>query len=236
MTNHVVYTLSDPRTGHIRYVGKTSAGLISRVRAHMAPSQRKRRTIKNAWLNELVALGLRPCAEALEECVSSSELADAERFHIAYWGYIGAALTNSTAGGDGCVNGDATRAKISASKQGTVVSAATRAKISAANSNPSAATRERQAAAKRGLRATIETRARMARAQAGRSPTDATRERLCAAQRRRAMPIEDSAGRRYATQHDAARALGVSVSNVNRALRFPGRTVGGYSFKRVSHG
>lgn len=100
MRSFLVYGLSDPRDGQLRYVGKTIRGLSRRLRTHLYPRFLREKSHKNHWLRALVALGLKPEIEVLEECGSWETMNEAERFHIAYWRYIGAALTNSTAGGE----------------------------------------------------------------------------------------------------------------------------------------
>lgn len=98
-----VYALKDPRTGVIRYVGRTSKPVPTRVRLHMneASHFRNRRqrdldNAKNRWLVELIEAGLRPVAIELLRGVDDREEA-------AEWEYTvmriaerhGAALTNA---------------------------------------------------------------------------------------------------------------------------------------------
>lgn len=67
-----IYTLADPRTGAVRYVGATCAP-ETRLDSHMADARRCRRgrrrpphTPKQAWLVELDRLGLTPALVVID--------------------------------------------------------------------------------------------------------------------------------------------------------------------------
>ena len=51
-----IYSLSDPRTGEIRYVGKT-VNLKRRLYGHLYDDEK---THKSAWIKSLKRLGLKP--------------------------------------------------------------------------------------------------------------------------------------------------------------------------------
>lgn len=73
-----VYTLSDPRTNEVRYVGCT-LDVKRRFNDHMRNQEGNSR--KRAWIDELKAQGLQPVLFVLED-----ELKEAEAFnHEAYW-------------------------------------------------------------------------------------------------------------------------------------------------------
>ena len=57
--NVFIYSLSDPVTGKIRYVGKTT-NAASRLRSHRNDRQH---THKGCWVRSLRAAGLWPCPE-----------------------------------------------------------------------------------------------------------------------------------------------------------------------------
>jgi hypothetical protein len=95
----VVYTLSDPTTGAIRYVGKTSQNLAQRIREHRRCAKRGQRQHVYCWWRSLGRSGHEPVVEAVEEgCIDIDE---AERFWIAQLRALGFDLTNHTDGGEG---------------------------------------------------------------------------------------------------------------------------------------
>ena len=95
-----VYGLFDPRTGALRYVGKTTHGM-TRIRGHWTPSGLKVNTKKAAWLKSLISQGLRPEIDVLETAATDEELKLIETFWIASLRACGAELLNHTDGGEG---------------------------------------------------------------------------------------------------------------------------------------
>jgi hypothetical protein len=95
-----IYTLSDPETGKIRYVGKTIETLNSRLAKHICDSKRrsgKYHTIN--WINTVLERGLKPKIELLDE-VTDSEWKFWEKYwvkQIKAWGFN---LTNYREGGE----------------------------------------------------------------------------------------------------------------------------------------
>jgi hypothetical protein len=85
-----IYTLADPRTGQVRYVGATS-DVGARFKTHRSCKGGDNYPRK-AWLAELRALGLTPVCVVLEEGPGTG-YAD-ERKWIAFYLAIGADLTN----------------------------------------------------------------------------------------------------------------------------------------------
>lgn len=85
-----VYTLTDPRTGLVRYVGATT-NVESRFRQHQF-GKNGGNWPREVWIRELHALGLKPICDVLE---TAKEFGYAiERKWIAYYLACGAALTN----------------------------------------------------------------------------------------------------------------------------------------------
>ncbi len=93
----VIYTLSCPLTGEVRYVGKTNNPKI-RFKNHCEERWRKNR--KSNWIKSLRSRSLKPVMEIIEECPEDS-WEDSERFWISYLNFLGCNLTNSNSGGDG---------------------------------------------------------------------------------------------------------------------------------------
>ena len=100
-----IYTLSDPITGDIRYVGKTT-NLKQRYKAHCDPSKSKH-THKYNWIQSLRKQRLKPIMEVIDE-VPTSEWKFWEKWWfqvIKSWDFN---LVNHTAGGDGLTFGNDT--------------------------------------------------------------------------------------------------------------------------------
>jgi len=92
-----IYSLSDPRTNAIRYIGKT---INPKHRKHSHNNKaRDKGTYKRNWINQLQSLGLRPVFEILDV------VEDDWQFWESYWIFQckswGFRLTNSTIGGEG---------------------------------------------------------------------------------------------------------------------------------------
>lgn len=85
-----VYTLTDPRTGGVRYVGATR-NVARRFHEHRF-SKYSDGQPRGVWLAELRALGLRPICDVLETAKGPGY--DLERKWIAYYLACGAELTN----------------------------------------------------------------------------------------------------------------------------------------------
>lgn len=125
-----IYALCDPITKQIRYVGK-AIDIRKRMYSHMH-QKRNRNIHKDCWIRHLLACGLRPEVEILQE-IHNSDDKDwqiEERWWISYLRFIGCPLTNLDNGGWGgrkaCLE---TRAKLSAAKKGFTLSPEARAKI-----------------------------------------------------------------------------------------------------------
>lgn len=97
---HLVYALVDPRSGQWRYIGKSCSGL-RRPQEHVRACFLRSSTHKNNWVKSLLAQGLEPQIEVLEELQGPDRLADAEMEWIAAARRAGCQLTNETDGGDG---------------------------------------------------------------------------------------------------------------------------------------
>ena len=102
-----IYTLTDPRTNQIRYVGKSNN---PQKRYYEHCNKLKRKTYKNNWINELKKCNHKPILEIIDE-VPINEWIFWETYWISQikaWGFI---LTNNTIGGDGCTFGNQTSFK-----------------------------------------------------------------------------------------------------------------------------
>jgi hypothetical protein len=99
MRKGFIYTLSDPDTGLVRYVGQT-VDVSKRYGLHLFHSKNGRaRTHKEKWINKLMADGKEPVLEVVWEG-DANKLNTKEIQYIALFKSIGARLTNQTYGGE----------------------------------------------------------------------------------------------------------------------------------------
>lgn len=95
-----IYTLSDPRDGSVRYVGK-STQVAARYYNHLDYAKRPGRKFRSTnWIRQLLALGLKPTLTIIET-VPYHQWADRERHWISHHKAVGANLTNHNDGGYG---------------------------------------------------------------------------------------------------------------------------------------
>ena len=100
-----IYTLKDPITNEIRYIGKTKQKFYSRLSAHKryAKTSLKQTHFTN-WVNKLLKLNLQPIMEKLE-IVNEKNWQERERYWIKYYKSLGLKLTNTQEGGQGAYGG-----------------------------------------------------------------------------------------------------------------------------------
>lgn len=100
-----IYILRDPRDGSVRYVGKTKRSLKQRLKGHINDARLCHRyrsvSYRDRWIAKLLRNGLAPTIESIE-IVHGRDWAAAEMRWIAHFRSLGAKLTNSTDGGEGC--------------------------------------------------------------------------------------------------------------------------------------
>lgn len=92
-----IYTLTDPRTNMVRYVGKAYV-LGKRLKSHL---EDKSETHKTHWIRSLRKIGLKPIIESIETFTDEFDNAwqEAERFWIETLRFYGCKLTNLCSGG-----------------------------------------------------------------------------------------------------------------------------------------
>jgi group I intron endonuclease len=126
-----IYTLHDPDTLDVRYVGFTSKSLEERLRGHIYDSKFEQHH-KARWVRSILAANKRPVILHVETATPEN-WKERERFWINHFRKTGCRLTNSSDGGDGILNASAeTREKMRASMLGRVPSAEARKKMSVA--------------------------------------------------------------------------------------------------------
>jgi hypothetical protein len=94
-----IYDLTDPRTGCVRYVGK-SVSPKARLATHIREARGGVTTHCKRWIDGLLKAGFLPAMGVIEE-TTEAHANDAERYWIGVLRLIGADLTNRTPGGDG---------------------------------------------------------------------------------------------------------------------------------------
>ena len=100
-----IYTLSDPITNEIRYVGKTIMKLSTRLNCHLQERRFPKRNIhKVNWIQSLKSRNLKPIIKSIEIC---DELVwqVREKFWIKHFRDVGVRLTNHSSGGEGMNKG-----------------------------------------------------------------------------------------------------------------------------------
>lgn len=99
-----IYSLEDPLTKEIRYVGKTKDTLEKRFSTgHMFAIHREK-SYKRNWLKSLENKGLQPTITLLDEIPSTEDWEWLEKYWISQIKSWGFRLTNMTEGGEGNKN------------------------------------------------------------------------------------------------------------------------------------
>ena len=98
-----IYVLSDPRTGLVRYVGKTARSIDRRLYEHVCAARNDYRPHSPImrWIKKLCAENLRPLVCEIELIVGGKSWELREQYWIKRYRAEGASLLNLTDGGDG---------------------------------------------------------------------------------------------------------------------------------------
>lgn len=97
--NYKIYSLNDPKSGFVRYVGLTKMSLEKRLRFHLC--QLKVRCHKNYWIKKLKSHNLKPSIRLLENSLTKEQASLKEILYIRMFKNLGYSLVNNTNGGDG---------------------------------------------------------------------------------------------------------------------------------------
>lgn len=100
-----IYTLTDPITNQIRYVGKTNRSLHARLCCHLITKERNHRA---NWIKGLIKKGKKPIIEIIEEC-DDATWKIYEKYWISQFKTWGFNLVNATEGGEGGIISDKCR-------------------------------------------------------------------------------------------------------------------------------
>jgi len=94
-----IYSLNDPNTDEVRYVGKTVQRLSARLAFHIYISG-IHKNYKSSWIKGLLRKGLKPYIRLIEH-TNEFNWENREKYWINYYRNIGIKLTNLSDGGDG---------------------------------------------------------------------------------------------------------------------------------------
>jgi hypothetical protein len=147
---YIIYGLTDPRDGALRYVGQSCRGML-RPRRHSSKGNLIWNPHKINWIKKLESLGMRYGIVLIEDVADVNFLNEREIWWISIGRAWGCNLLNATDGGEGTRGwkmSEATKAKIGAAHRGKPkspehiarmigrpVSKTTRAKMSSAARN-----------------------------------------------------------------------------------------------------
>jgi hypothetical protein len=102
-----IYTLSDPITNEVRYIGQTKHSLEERLKGHLKSKEKVWRVY---WIKSLKEKNLIPKIELIEE-VDKSLGSQTEIYWISMFKYWGFNLTNLTDGGETSTTKNIVRSK-----------------------------------------------------------------------------------------------------------------------------
>ncbi len=94
-----IYTLEDPDTNEIRYVGKTVKCLKTRLTDHIYACK-KEKNYRTNWIKSIIKKGKKPIIKMIDFC-SWEESQQLEIYWIAKFKNEGVKLVNLTSGGEG---------------------------------------------------------------------------------------------------------------------------------------
>ena len=124
----LIYTLSDPISGEIKYVGQTSKTLSERMKTHLSDAKHKKANKRITWINSLLKKDLKPIIDIIDEVVEEDwvfwEMYWIEQLKV--WGFN---LKNGTIGGDG-IKGYVYTEKDKEKMKGRILSKETKEKMS----------------------------------------------------------------------------------------------------------
>lgn len=196
----LIYVLSDPRNGEVRYVGKaleqkghrqTYEAIAShRLATHLYYARKKTGSYRLHWIRSLLEAGIEPVMTLIvtREGIGCSDM---EKFCVAACRFWGFRLTNATEGGEG--------------SPGRSLSDEAKARIGAANSK------------RRGWKHSEETKAKIGKAHKGRVLTPEHRDKLASSMRGRKLPPEQVA--KSATTHRGQKRSDETKAKISAALQ-----------------
>jgi predicted DNA binding CopG/RHH family protein len=98
MKKIIIYDLSCPLSGNIRYIGKTSRTIEERLTQHISDTKRKNNHVQ-CWIKNLLNKNLLPVINIIDE-VNENEWIFWEQHYISLFKFLGFDLCNHTIGGE----------------------------------------------------------------------------------------------------------------------------------------
>lgn len=203
MKHYIIYGLFDPRTGLLRYIGKSSTGLY-RPKRHAQPYALKGNSHKENWIKLLLSLNLCYTIQILKES-SKETLTQDEIDFIKQSKESGVSLVNSTNGGEGIPrhkHSESAKKKMSVAGKGK-------------KKNPRHI--ERVANSLRGRHHSKSAIINISTGRRGKG----------------LKQIQDQYGRKYNSIKEAAEALACFPSNISAVLNGTRKTIKGFSFTEL---
>lgn len=100
----IIYALTDPLTGEVRYVGKTVAALQRRVQRHEGAIRAGERSHLYNWWMRLLADGMpAPVPHVIETVAPGGDWVEREQYWISHYRSLGYPLANMCEGGQGTI-------------------------------------------------------------------------------------------------------------------------------------
>lgn len=205
----------DPRSGRVRYVGKTVATLPRRLNGHLSEARRSPYSNRRLnWLRSLIRRNLRPAMRLLQTVPPDEDWAAAEQFWIAKYDN----LTNGTVGGEGAtgrMTTDETRLKISQAHKRSGHQPTRQARRKSIQANKSQSSKAKRAATMSGRKQSPEHAAKSRVAKRGHIASKATRQKQSQALR----------GRKFLQSHRQKLAESRRAREDTRLLTYCGETL-----------
>lgn len=104
-SQYLIYSLCDPITYEIRYIGLSTSGL-DRPKSHTLPSCiKKSKTKNNNWIKSLLNQGFKPIIQVIQYLPNKIDVYECEKYWIKYFKDRNANLNNHSDGGENSLNG-----------------------------------------------------------------------------------------------------------------------------------
>lgn len=203
MARYIIYGLSEPDTGFLRYVGLTTRSLQARFQGHWS-TRNCLKTHTASWLNSLDFRGLKPIIETIDSFDSIEELFEAEAWYIEYFRSLGCNLTNLVPGGQKISFGHKNSYNFSEKMKGNQRGKGNKSRTGQTTSEE---TRSKLSAALMGNKRTL-----------GIKLSEKTKSKMRKSSPRR-KPVIDSIGNIFCSLSDAAKFWKIGLSSIKAAIK-----------------
>lgn len=231
----IIYTLTDPTTEHIRYVGVTVCSLKKRFGEHLSKAIHRGRTHRDCWIRSLLTNGHAPIIKEIDQATEMN-WQEKERYWIAEYRKT-YQLVNHTNGGEGTPGmkwSAEFRRKYSAARKGVPYPPGRKSAMLGKHHTLEAIEKIRQAgigrkltkyqiekmaAAKRGKRLSPEHIAKLVKWHTGKILTQEHRNKIAASTKSRKPVICIETGVSYPSITATAKVLLVNEASINQSIR-----------------